>query len=195
MDKLTLKPSSAKEPKQPFRVFASDNIGDNMLILYQDLLKFHIIPFNFSYKVFTCSVSIDILESIKQDFADVLTDRINQTSMKTDKPMEFHLREDARTLSVLAARRVPTRYKDPVEAVIEDLIYKEVLQRIRGHRLVLSRLLCGKEPWQSNTLTDFTVCLSKSGWCTYIFRKKAHISINSENKMFKLSTKQDRVFC
>ena len=63
----------------------SDNIGDHMLImliLFQDLLKFQIIPINFPYKVLTYTVSTDVLESIKHNFSDVLTDRLNPTPMK-----------------------------------------------------------------------------------------------------------------
>lgn len=69
--------------KTAIRVVASDNIGDNMLISNQDLLKFQIIPINFPYEVLTYTVSTNILESIKHDFSNVLNDRLNPIPMKT----------------------------------------------------------------------------------------------------------------
>ena len=93
--------------KTAIRVLASDNIGDNMLISYQDLLKFQVIPINFPYEVLTYTVSADVMESIKHDFSDVLNDRLNPVLLKTDKPMLINLKENTKPLKVLAARRVP----------------------------------------------------------------------------------------
>ena len=70
------------------------------------------------------------MESIKHDFSDVLNNRLNPVPMKTDKPMIINLKENAKPLKVLAARRVPKRYEEPAEAAIEDLIEKGVLQRV-----------------------------------------------------------------
>ena len=112
--------------KTAIRVVASDN----MLISYQDLQKFQVIPINFPYKVLTYTVSTDVMESIKQDFSDVLNDRLNLTPMKTDKPMQISLKENAKPLKVLAARRVPNRYEEPAEAAMQDLIKKGFLQQV-----------------------------------------------------------------
>ena len=68
----------------------------------------------------TYTVSADIMESIKHDFSDVLDDRLNPTPMKTDKPMQINLRENAKPLKVLEARRVPKRYEEPAEAAIKE---------------------------------------------------------------------------
>ena len=121
---------SGNRIKTAFRVVASDNIGDNMLISYQDLLKFQVIPINFPYEVLTYTVITDVVESINHDFSDVLNDRLNATPMKTDKPMQINLSEDAKPLKVLAVRPVPKQYEKPAEAAIEDLIEKGVLQRV-----------------------------------------------------------------
>ena len=101
--KQTLKYGS-KGKKTAIRVVVSDNMGDNMLNSYRDLLKFQIIPINFPYKVLTYTDSTDVLESIKYDFSDVYNDRLNLTPMKTDKPMQINLKEDTKPLKVLAAR-------------------------------------------------------------------------------------------
>ena len=106
---------SGNRVKTAIRVLASDNIEDNMLISYQDL---------------TYTVSADIMESIKHNFSDVMNDRLNPVPMKTDKPMLINLKENAKPLKVLAARRVPKRYEEPAEAAIEDLIKKGVLKRV-----------------------------------------------------------------
>ena len=42
--------------KTAIRVVVWDNIRDNMLIAYQDLLKFNVIHANFPYKVLTYTV-------------------------------------------------------------------------------------------------------------------------------------------
>ena len=84
----------------------SGNIGDNMLISYQDLLKFQVIPINFPYDVLTYTVTADVMESIKHDYSDVLNDRLNPVPMKTDKLMTINLKENAKPLKVIAARRV-----------------------------------------------------------------------------------------
>ena len=116
--------------KTAIRVVASDNIGDNMLISFQDLLKFQVIPINFPYEVLTYTVTTDVMGSIKHDYSDILNDRLNPVPMKTDKPMLINLKDNAKPLKVMAARRVPKRYKEPAEAAIEDLIEKGVLQRV-----------------------------------------------------------------
>ena len=82
--------------KTAIRVVASDNIGDNMLISYQDLLKFQVMQITFPYEVLTYTVSTDIMESIKHDFSDVLNDRLNPTPMKLTSPCKSTSR---RTLS------------------------------------------------------------------------------------------------
>ena len=116
--------------KTAIRVVASSNIRDNMLNSYQDLLKFQIIPINFPYKVFTYTLSIDVLESIKHDFSDALNDRLNPTPMKTDKPMQISLKENAKPLRVLAPRGVPREYEEPAKASIKDLMDKGALKRV-----------------------------------------------------------------
>ena len=70
------------------------------------------------------------MESIKHDYLDVLNDRLNPVPMKTDKPMTIKLKENAKPLKVMAARRVPKRYEEPAESAIADLIDKGVLQRV-----------------------------------------------------------------
>ena len=128
---------SGNEVKTAIRVVASDNIGDNMLISYQDLLKFQVIPINFPYEVLTYTVTADVMESIKHDYSDVLNDWLNFVPMKTDKSMTINLKENAKPLKVMKARRVPKRYEEPAESAIEDLIDKE---GDRGHGLVQPRL-------------------------------------------------------
>ena len=56
------------------------------------------------------------MESIKHNYSDVLNDRLNPVLMKTDIPMLINLRENAKPLKVMAARRVPKRYEEPAEA-------------------------------------------------------------------------------
>ena len=73
--------------KTAIRVIVSDNIGDNMLIAYQDLLKFNVIHANFPYEVLTYTVTADVLENIKHRFSDVLSDDLNPTPLKTPTPM------------------------------------------------------------------------------------------------------------
>ena len=91
--------------KTAIRVVVSDNIGDNMLIAYQDLLKFNVIHANFPYEVLTYIVTADIVAKINQ-FTDVLSDDLNPTPMKTPTPMIISLKDNAKP-QVLAARRVP----------------------------------------------------------------------------------------
>ena len=94
------------------RVVVSANIGDNMLIAYQDLLKFQVIHIDFPYKVLTYTVKADVLAKIKHDFRDVLNNSLNPIPMKTPSPMTINLKETAKPLKVLAARRVPKRFEE-----------------------------------------------------------------------------------
>ena len=103
---------SGNRVKTANRVVASDNIRNNMLISYQGLLKFLVIPINFPYKVLIYPVSTDFMESIKHNFSDVLNDRLNPIPMKTYKPMHINLKENAKPLKVLAARRVKKNTRD-----------------------------------------------------------------------------------
>ena len=109
--------------KTAIRVVVSNNIGDNMLIAYQDLLKFNVIHANFPYKVVTYTVTADILAKIKHCFSDVLSDDLNPTPMKTPTPMIISLKENAKPLKVLAARRVPQRYEEPAATVPLYLLF------------------------------------------------------------------------
>ena len=86
---------SGNRVKSAIRAVAFYNIGNNMLISYQDLLKL-----NFPYKVLTYTVSAGVMESIKHDFSDVLNHRLNPIPMKTDKPMHINLKGDAKPLKV-----------------------------------------------------------------------------------------------
>ena len=115
--------------KTAIRVVVSDNIGDNMLIAYQDQLKFNVIHANFPYEVLTYTVKADVLAKIKHSFSNVLSDDLNPTPMKTP-PMTISLKENSKPLKVLAARRVPRRYEEPAEVTIKDLINKGVLARV-----------------------------------------------------------------
>lgn len=45
--------ATSKGVKTTIRVVASTNIGDDMLIAYQDLLKFNAVHVNFLYEVLT----------------------------------------------------------------------------------------------------------------------------------------------
>ena len=116
--------------KTAIRVVVSDTIGDNMLIAYQDLLKFNVIHANFPYEVLTYTVTADVLAKIKHRFSDVLSNDLNPTPMKTPTPMTISLKENSKPLIVLAARRVPRRYEEPAEITIQDLINKGVLARV-----------------------------------------------------------------
>ena len=113
--------------KTSIRVVVSDNKGDNMLIAYQDLLKFNVIHANFPYEVLTYTVTADVMAKIKHCFSDVLSDDLNPTPMKTPTTMVISRLENAKPIKVLAARRVPCRYEEPAEATIQDLINKGVL--------------------------------------------------------------------
>ena len=77
------------------RVVVSDNIGDKMLIAYQDLLKFNVIHTNFPYEVLTYTVTADVPAKIKHCFSDVLSDDLNPTPMKTPTPMTISLKENS----------------------------------------------------------------------------------------------------
>ena len=116
--------------KTAIRVVVSDNIGDNMLIAYQDLLKFNVNYANFPNEVLKYTVTADILAKINHCFSDVLSDDLNPTPMKTATPMIISLKDNAKPLKVLAARRVPRRYKEPAEDTFQDLIDKGVLARV-----------------------------------------------------------------
>ena len=166
-------------------IVASDNIGDNMLISYQDLLKFQIIPINFLYKVLTYAVSTDVLESIKHDFSDVLNDRLNPTPMKTDKPKHISLKDNAKPLNVLTFRRVPTWYEEQSERAIEDLIQKGVLQKVSEVTDWCSPgFFVTKSYGRVRLLTDFThlIYISSSIHrppCTCFPFNKGHSAIHS----------------
>ena len=122
---------SSNGVKTAIRMIVSDKIGDNMLISYQDLLKFQVIPQNFPYEVLTYSVTTDVLEDIKREFADVLSDHLNPIPMKSSQPMKIHLKEDAKPLRIIAARRVPKRFEEPAADTILDLIEKGVLIEVK----------------------------------------------------------------
>ena len=109
------------------RVVVSENIGDNMSIAYQYLLKFNVIHTNFPYEVLTYIVTANVMAKIKNSFSDVLSDNLNTTPIKTLTPMVIILK--CQLLKVLAARRVPRRYEQPTEMKIQDLINKGVLAR------------------------------------------------------------------
>ena len=108
--------------KTAIRVVVSDNIWDNMLITYQDYLKFNVIHANFPYEVLTYSVTADILAKIKHCFSDVMSEDLNPTPMKNPMPMTISLKDNAKPLKVLAARRVPRQFEEPAEDDIQDLI-------------------------------------------------------------------------
>ena len=76
-------------------VVVSANIGDNMLIVYQDLLKFQAIHINFSYEVLAYTVKANVLAKIKHDFRDVLNDSLNPIILKTPSPMIINRKENA----------------------------------------------------------------------------------------------------
>ena len=50
--------------------------------------------------------------------------------MKTPTPMVISLKDYAKLLKVLAARRIPRRYEEPAETTIQELIDKGVLARV-----------------------------------------------------------------
>ena len=110
--------------KTAIRVIASSNIGDNMLITYQDFLKFNAIHVNFPYEA---PVKADVMAELKHDFRDVLNDALNPKPMKTPHSMHINLKEKPKPLKVLAARRVPKRFEQPAEDIIQDLINKDIL--------------------------------------------------------------------
>lgn len=58
------------------KVVALSNIGYNMLIAYQDFLKFNFIIVIFMFQVLTYTVSADTLEIIKHIFSDILNERL-----------------------------------------------------------------------------------------------------------------------
>ena len=53
--------------RMAIRVIVSENVGDNMLIAYQDLLKFQVIDINFPYEVLTYTVKADVLARLKRN--------------------------------------------------------------------------------------------------------------------------------
>ena len=109
-------------------VVASGNIRDNMLISYEDLLKFQFIPINFPCKVLTYAVSTNVLESDKHDFFRHLEWQVVYHPNENQKAYANQPnRQNAKPLKVLAARR---GYKEPSEGAIEDLIEKGVLKRV-----------------------------------------------------------------
>ena len=143
--------------KTATRVVVSYNIGDNMLIAYQDLLKFNVIHANFPYEVLTYTVTADVLGKIKHCFSDVLSDDLNPTPMKTPTPMIISLKENSKPLKVLAARRVPKRYEEPAENTIQDLINKGVLARVSDVTVWCSPgFFVPKSDVRVRLVTDFT---------------------------------------
>ena len=75
-----------KSVRTVIRDVASANIGGNMFIAYQELLKINTMPNNFTFAVLTYTVSDDILESIKHKFSNLHNEELNPVLLKTAHP-------------------------------------------------------------------------------------------------------------
>ena len=92
-------------------VVISKDMKEDILISKIYLKTFKVIPEGFPFTVVCNKVRIqNEMESLLQEFRDVVSGDLSETPMNTKTPMKINLLENVTPKCVTVARRVPLRY-------------------------------------------------------------------------------------
>lgn len=75
------------------------------------------------------SVAETTMKSIKEEFSDVLSDKLKDEPMKRP-PMKIHLEPDARPINVTTARQTPLKFVDEADNLVEELLKCKVIAKV-----------------------------------------------------------------
>ena len=114
------------------------DLSNEVLVSWHDLQALGIIPRSFPsssasansvQRLSSAYIPEDSIEKIKEDFKDVLSDKLNSKPM-AGPPMRIHLKEGAIPFRISTARQVPLRFQAEADKVIQDLLDKHVIERV-----------------------------------------------------------------
>ena len=119
--------------KGRIEVLVSSDLDDDMLWGIKHLIEFKRIPQGFPNTIlndndeFCFRTTIKLLsQEFTTEFNDILSNELNPLPMKGD-PMGISLKANAIPKKVTGARRVPLRYEDGADTVVQDLMNKKVI--------------------------------------------------------------------
>ena len=112
----------------------TSSMKNEMLISMNDLKKMKILPDDFPNvirKVHSVATEEALVDKIKDDFKDVLSDKLSNLPM-IGEPMTIHLNDDAKPTRCLTARNTPLHWQEPSEEAIREMLDSEILVRETG---------------------------------------------------------------
>ena len=104
-----------------------DNLSNDALISWHDLLALKILSPSFPTALSVAPS--DTLDTIKEDFKDVLSDKLSDKPV-AGPPMHIHLKDNVKPRRVCTARQIPTHFAAAAKSVIDDLLNKNVIKRV-----------------------------------------------------------------
>ena len=102
----------------------SEDLKNEILMSWHDLINLGVLPRDFPNHTFLCSVTEgDSLDKLKEDFPDVLSDILSAQPMK-GPPMKIHLRNDIPVvpLHVCTTRQIPLHQQKEAEDLVSKLV-------------------------------------------------------------------------
>ena len=130
--KINLELTSAWQKGRIEGIVSSD-LDNDMLWGIKHLKEFKQIPQGFPNTIrndnneFCFRTTIRLLSNeLTTKFDDILSDKLNPLPMKGD-PMKISLKPNAIPKKVMGARRVPLRYEEGADTVVQDLMNKKVI--------------------------------------------------------------------
>ena len=107
----------------------SSSLNEDALICWKDLQELQIIPRGFPNTIVKARTvkSKDNKASLIEEYPDVLSDELSDTPMNTDEPMKIKLKGNVTPKKVTAARRVPLKYEEEANKVVNELIDKGII--------------------------------------------------------------------
>ena len=119
----------------------SSSLKDEILISWHDLQKMGILSADFPAVVSKVSVSEEdapemtseeLLESLKEEFVDVLCDDLPEGKVLDGPPMKIHLRTDKeiKPKRCYTARLIPKAYQEEADRIVQSLLKSGVLVKV-----------------------------------------------------------------
>ena len=117
------------------RALVVPEIQEDLLIGWQDLKAMGVIPKSFPNTETALSAQAEdqqeAAEELLSKFSDTFSDTVGATPMKGE-PMRIHLRDDmtVKPRKTLTARQVPVHWREEAQALVNDLLNREIIEPV-----------------------------------------------------------------
>jgi transposase InsO family protein len=110
----------------------SSAITNEILLSWHDLQALGVLSYDFPNMIKKVATGRDNVDKIKEEYKDVLCDKLGMGTVMKGDPMKIHMRQDIliKPKRKLTSRQVPLHMQAQADEVVNELLAKGVLQKV-----------------------------------------------------------------